>query len=90
MGDVWIPDKAVTLEEIQAALEILQMEYMMLSPCPRQLELCLTATLLIVGYNAALGEEEIPQIDVGMIQKYWNKDWDYKRKPRTVGFTWEV
>ncbi|KAL7578710.1 hypothetical protein ACA910_015949 [Epithemia clementina (nom. ined.)] len=81
MGDVWIPDKAVTLEEIQAALEILQIEYTTLSHCHHCLKVCLTATLLIVGYTAALRGEEIPQIDIGRIQKYWNEGRDYKRKP---------
>ncbi|KAL7563946.1 hypothetical protein ACA910_017561 [Epithemia clementina (nom. ined.)] len=83
MGDVWIPDKAVTLEEIHAALEILQVEYTTLSHCHRRLEICLTASLLLllVGYTAALRGEEIPQIDIGMIQKYWSEGRDYKCKP---------
>ncbi|KAL7571173.1 hypothetical protein ACA910_014771 [Epithemia clementina (nom. ined.)] len=45
----------------------------------RRLEVCLTASLLIVGFTAALRGEEIPQIDIGMMRKYWKEAKEYCR-----------
>ncbi|KAL7574951.1 hypothetical protein ACA910_010774 [Epithemia clementina (nom. ined.)] len=81
MGDVWVPDKACTLDEILVLLEILQQEFEALKPGQRWLEACLTAAMLITGYIAALHGEELALIDIGMIQKYWHEGRDYNRKP---------
>ncbi|KAL7579609.1 hypothetical protein ACA910_007974 [Epithemia clementina (nom. ined.)] len=83
MGDVWIPDRAMQLDEVLGCLDILELEYVsMTQGGQRQLEVCLTSALLIVGYTAALRGEEIPQVYLGMMRKYWGEGRDYTRKPR--------
>ncbi|KAL7580596.1 hypothetical protein ACA910_003716 [Epithemia clementina (nom. ined.)] len=81
MGDVWIPDRAVTLEEIQASLSILEEEYHRLGVGQHRLKVGWTGAMLVIRYAAAVHGEELPQVDVGMIRKYWNEGRDYKRKP---------
>ncbi|KAL7561330.1 hypothetical protein ACA910_018525 [Epithemia clementina (nom. ined.)] len=54
MGDVWIPDRAVTVEVVLGSLEILEKEFSLSPPGQRKLEVCLTAAMLVVGYTAAL------------------------------------
>ncbi|KAL7572644.1 hypothetical protein ACA910_010393 [Epithemia clementina (nom. ined.)] len=81
MGDVWVPDKAVTVEEILAALFILHEEYQSLMGGQQRLEVALMGAMLVCGYTAVLRGEEIPLIDIGMIWKHWDKGQNYKRKP---------
>ncbi|KAL7562025.1 hypothetical protein ACA910_011070 [Epithemia clementina (nom. ined.)] len=81
MGDVWIPNRAVSLEVVQGALSILEEDLLQKRQLPDRLETCLTAAMLVAGYTAALRGEELPQIDVGMMQKYWEEGKTYLRKP---------
>ena len=71
MGDVWIPDRAVTLEEIHVGLDILEKEWKGVPRGQRKLEVALSGALVVIGFCAALRGEEIPQVDVGLIRKYW-------------------
>ena len=80
MGDVWLPDQAVTVEEIKAGLAILEEEWSGGAVGHRKTELALTGALVVVGYAAALRGEEIPQIDVGLMRKYWEEGLNYERK----------
>ena len=79
MGDVWIPDRAVTIEEIHVGLEILEKEWKTSPQGQRRLEVALSGALVIVGFCAALRGEEIPQVDVGLIRKYWEEAISYKK-----------
>ncbi|KAL7567918.1 hypothetical protein ACA910_019631 [Epithemia clementina (nom. ined.)] len=81
MGDVWIPDRAVTVEIVLALLDLLDEEFKALQVGQRRLEVCLTGALIVAGYTAALHGEELPQIDVGMLCRYWEEGRDYTRKP---------
>ena len=80
MGDVWIPDQAVTLDEILAGLAILEEEWQGGVTGQRKREVALTGALVVVGFAAALRGEEIPQIDVGLMRKYWEEGLNYQRK----------
>ena len=81
MGDVWIPDQAVTVDEVKAALSILEDEWTNGATGQRRVELALTGAMVVVGYVAALRGEELPQIDVGLMRKYWEEGLNYSRKP---------
>ncbi|KAL7560835.1 hypothetical protein ACA910_013270 [Epithemia clementina (nom. ined.)] len=81
MGNVWVPDKPCTLDEILASLDILQQEFLLLNYGQRRLKVCLTASMLITGYTAALRGEELSLIDIGMMNKSWQEGRDYSRKP---------
>lgn len=80
MGDVWIPDRALTIDEILAALAILEDDW---QSHRTQLEVllptALTGALLVSGFGAGLRGEEIPQIDVGGLRKHWSEGTDHPR-----------
>ena len=74
MGDVWIPDRAITVDEIHVALGILEegwgksgLEF------GERMEIALTGALLVIGFAAALRGEELPQIDLGPMNKHWEE-----------------
>ncbi|KAL7577826.1 hypothetical protein ACA910_010574 [Epithemia clementina (nom. ined.)] len=81
MGHVWVLDRAVTLEQVLECLSILNKEFGMLGYGQRRLEVCLMAALIVIGYTAMLRGEEIPQVYIGMMQKYWSEGKTYTRKP---------
>ena len=80
MGDVWIPDQATTLDEVKAGLEILEEDWQGGPKGARRTEVALTGAMVIAGFVAALRGEEIPQIDVGLMRKYWTEGLEYTRK----------
>ncbi|KAL7581702.1 hypothetical protein ACA910_022244 [Epithemia clementina (nom. ined.)] len=80
MGDVWMPDRLITLEVVLGALELLEGDFANTGVAPNCLETCLTGSLIVVGYTAALQGEVIPQIDIGMMRKYWNEGKTYLQK----------
>ncbi|KAL7574513.1 hypothetical protein ACA910_015869 [Epithemia clementina (nom. ined.)] len=81
MGDVWMPDRAILLEIVLGLLAILEEDYMGNRLGLSKLETSLTGAMLMAGYTAALRGEEIPQIDVGMMRKYWEEGRSYTHKP---------
>ena len=81
MGDVWIPDRAVTLEEVHCGLEILEGEWSRFPQGQRRLELALTGAMVVIGFCAALRGEEIPLVDVGLVRKYWFEGIHYTKAP---------
>ena len=81
MGDVWMPDQAVTVEEVLAGLQILEEEWQSGAKGLRKQEVALTGALVVVGFTAALRGEEISQIDVGLMRKYWEEGLNYQRRP---------
>ncbi|KAL7577651.1 hypothetical protein ACA910_015165 [Epithemia clementina (nom. ined.)] len=65
-------------------LQLLDDEYETLQSGQRRLEVSLTGTLVVTSYTAALREEELPQIDIGMLRRYWAEGRDYERKPHVL------
>ena len=82
MGDVWIPDQATTLDEVKAGLAVLEEEWQGGLQGARKREVALTGALVVAGFVAALRGEEIPQIDIGLMRKYWVEGIEYPRKKR--------
>lgn len=74
MGDVWIPDRAITVDEIHVALSILEESWGKTGLAfGDRLEISLTGALLVIGFTAALRGEEMPQIELGPMIKYWEE-----------------
>lgn len=84
MGDVWLPDKALTLDVLLGCLEILEKEFSETVDGQRRLEVGLTGAMLVASYMAALRGEEVPLIDIGMMRKYWKESISYARKPHVT------
>ena len=74
MGDVWIPDRAMTIDEMHVALTILEENWGKTDlEFGDRLEIALTGALLVIGFTAALRGEEMPQIELGPMNKYWEE-----------------
>jgi hypothetical protein len=76
MGDVWMPDRPVTIQELT---RLLDEDWRMFEKDPEgQLRAASTATMLISGFFGALRGEEVVRADLGGIRKYWNEAvaWD--------------
>ena len=82
MGDVWLPDRPVTLAELKACLELLEQDWtdMMLDPAG-QVQSGLTACVMIAGFFAALRGEEIVRVDAGAMISHWDESVGYGGAP---------
>jgi hypothetical protein len=74
MGDVWLPDRAMSQYEIAACFKLLDARWLVyeLDVVGRK-KTATTACILIAGYYAALRGEEINRVDLGGMRKYWNE-----------------
>jgi hypothetical protein len=76
MGDVWIPDRPLTIGEIKASLQILEEDwklYLKVHDGHGLQKAGLTAIVLISGFFAALRGEEIVRIDIGSMRHHWTE-----------------
>ena len=76
MGDVWIPDRAVTIGEVLAGFKILEEDWKQLvqiGDLKGMESVVLTAVMLIAGFFGGLRGEEVTRMDIGLIRKYWNE-----------------
>jgi hypothetical protein len=82
MGDVWMPDRPVTIHEIKAALKLLEEDWEVFAKDAQgRINAALTASMVIIGFFGALRGEEIVRTDVGAIRKYWNEAMNWKNAP---------
>jgi hypothetical protein len=81
MGDVCVPDRALTLEELHACLEILEQDWQTTMDISQRLETAFTGALLVSGFTAGLRGEELPQTDLGAIRKHWEEAESHAPKP---------
>ena len=75
MGDVWIPDCPLTMEELLCVQSLLEEDWQLcgLSDNKRRLKVALTGVSLTLGFAAGLRGEEIPRIELGLIRKHWRE-----------------
>jgi hypothetical protein len=74
MGDVWMPDRPVTMQELWKCLMLLEEDWEVFEKDPEgQLRAAAMATMLITGFFGALQGEEIVRADLGAIRKYWDE-----------------
>ena len=85
MGDVWIPDRALTKRELTLCLTLLDEDWLLYSEADDEggkLRAVLTATMMIAGWFAALRGEEIVRIDVGQMRDHWLESMNHTEEPR--------
>ena len=72
MGDVWIPDQPLTMEELLCIQTLLEEDWRFccLNDNKRRLKIVLTGVSLTSGYVAGLRGEEIPRIELGLVRKH--------------------
>eukprot|EP00978_Attheya_sp_CCMP212_P027153 scaffold90608_cov31-Attheya_sp.AAC.1 len=74
MGDVWMPDRAITIDELLKALELLEEDWQEFEgDFEGQLRTALLATMLCVGFSGALRGEEIPRAELGLVRQNWEE-----------------
>jgi hypothetical protein len=74
MGDVWLPDRAMSQYEFAACFKLLDDRWLVYHQDPfGQKKTATTACILISGYYAALRGEEINWVDLGGMLKYWDE-----------------
>jgi hypothetical protein len=75
MGDVWIPDRALTIDELQASLKILDKDWDRVKGLSgdQRLQVALQGVLFSTGFTSALRGEEIPRIEIGPMRRHWKE-----------------
>jgi hypothetical protein len=74
MGDQWFPDRAVTIEELLAALSMLKDDWSKWAASPEKvLEVTVLATALILAFAGALRGEEIPRAELKPLVTMWDE-----------------
>jgi hypothetical protein len=74
MGDMWMPDRPVTIQELLKCLELLEDDWALFEKDDKgRLKTENLTCMLITGVFAALRGEEIVRADVRAIRKYWDK-----------------
>jgi hypothetical protein len=82
MGDIWMPDRPVTIHELKASLQLSEEDWEAFAKDEQgRVNTALTASMLITGFFAALQGDEIVRTDVGAIRKYWNEAMGWKDAP---------
>ena len=76
MGDVWIPDRPLTITEVLRALEMLEEDWRIYFGIQDMMGLSktgLTMTMIVAGFFGALRGEEVCKIDVGTMREHWKE-----------------
>lgn len=74
MGDVWIPDRPLTINELKCCMELLEEDWKLFSrDIEGQANVCFAAITVIAGFFAALRGEEIVRLDLGLLNKHWEE-----------------
>jgi hypothetical protein len=82
MGDIWIPDRALTIREILCCQTLLEADWELFDgDVDGRLRTALTAVMLIGGFTGALRGEEIVRMDLGAMRKHWNESMEHPDAP---------
>jgi hypothetical protein len=74
MGDTWIPDRAITLEEILHCYILLEEDWVKFAgDRDMRLQTALMAMILVGGFSGGLRGEELPKLELGAIRKHWDE-----------------
>eukprot|EP00978_Attheya_sp_CCMP212_P018429 scaffold50453_cov30-Attheya_sp.AAC.2 len=82
MGDVWMPDRAITIDQLLKALELLEEDWHEFEgDFEGQLKTALLATMLCVGFSGALRGKEIRRAELGLVRQNWEEALNHLRAP---------
>lgn len=72
MGDVWMPDRPITIHELKAVLEFMEADWVTFEgDVQGQYNTAMTACMFVAGFFAALRGEELVRVDIGAMRKHW-------------------
>jgi hypothetical protein len=85
MGDVWIPDRALTIRELLCAQTLLEEDWTLFEGDREgRLRTALTSVMMIDGFAAALRGEEIVRMDLGAVRKHWDEAMEHPDAPHVL------
>jgi len=82
MGDIWIPDRALTIDELLKSLELLEEDWQDFAhDTQHKLQIALLASALCAGFSGGLRGEEVPRADLGLVREHWKEAVEHERAP---------
>jgi hypothetical protein len=82
MRDIWIPDCALTIQELLCCQTLLESDQELFEgDADGQLKTALMAVSMIGGFAAGLRGDEIVRMDLGAIRKHWKESMDHPDLP---------
>jgi hypothetical protein len=82
MGDIWIPDRALTMRELLCCQTLLEDDWAIFKGDKEgRLKTALTAMMMIDGFAATLRGEEKVCMDLGAIRKHWDEAMEHPDAP---------
>lgn len=73
MGDVWCPDRPLTIREALAVQEDLESDWLIFElDHVGRLKTALTGVMITAGLGGGMRGEELNRLDLGVIRKHWN------------------
>jgi hypothetical protein len=74
MGDVWIPDRPLTMREALAIQADLEKDWIIFErDQPGRLKMAVTGVMIVAGLGGGMRGEELNRLDIGIIRKHWNE-----------------
>jgi hypothetical protein len=74
MGDVWCPDRPLTMREALACQRILEDDWQVFENDPvRRLKTVVAGVTIVGGLGGGLRGQEIIRVDLGVIRKHWKE-----------------
>jgi hypothetical protein len=82
MGDVWCPDRPLTMGEALLCQEMLEEDWRTFEKDPiGRLKTALTGFMIVAGLGGGMRGEEIVRIDIGIIRKHWKEAQTHPEEP---------
>jgi hypothetical protein len=82
MGDVWLPDRPITIMEMKKGLELLEEDWVLFSQdAIGRLNTGITACIFIAGFFGALRGEEIVRVNIDPMLKHWEESIHFEGAP---------
>jgi hypothetical protein len=83
MGDIWIPDRVLTIRELLCCQILLEDDWELFEgDNDGRLKMVLRAVTLLGGFSSRLKGEEIIQMDLGAMRKHWNESMEHPDAPQ--------
>jgi hypothetical protein len=85
MGDVWIPDRALTIDDLLKLQELWEEDWNSpLATDRSRLQVALIGRAVNSGFSGALRGEEIPKANLGKIREQLQESLEHPRKPHVT------
>ena len=74
MGDVWCPDRPLTMREALAVQVELEKDWLLFDRDPEgRLKTAVAVVMITAGFGGGMRGEELNRVDLGVIRKHWDE-----------------